>query len=196
MGLNQHKIGSLLTDGKTKVYILSDEDNRNRDFNIAQNPVENGSVITDHVSMNGDTGQIQGLMLGDGGTNKDAQDYLGIIEKWQNDGVALKYYGRYYLYPILIQGNEHSFDKTRNAVHITLNWTVLHLTNAPAQTAIAVKKAVASSSANNQGTYVTVAPGNTYWGWMMKYGTSIAQLEAWNKWPATLIPIGAKARVK
>ena len=196
MGLNQHKLGSLLTDGKKKIYILSDQDNRDRDSNIAQNPVENGSTISDHVALNSDTGQIQGIMLGDGNKNKDAQDYLATIEKWQNNGTKLKYYGRYFLYPILIQGNEHYFDSAKNAVHVTLTWTVLHLVAAPKQSARSVKKAVKPKKRTSSGTYVTVRSGDTYWGWMMKYGTSIAQLEAWNHWPARLFPTGARARVK
>jgi LysM repeat protein len=193
MGLNQHNVGSLLTDGKQKVYIASDQEDRTRASNVAQNPVEDGSAITDHISLNSDTGQISGNLLGDGGVNKDAQDYLAILEKWQNQGTQLKYYGRYFLNPIVISNVSQTFDQTLNAVKITLNWTVLHIVPAPSQAAVAVKKPVASA---NNGTYVTVVAGNTYWGWMMKYGTSIAQLESWNKWPATLIPIGAKARVK
>lgn len=193
MGLDQHTIGSMLTDGTKQVYIVSDNDQRTRASNIAQNAVESGSVITDHVALTSDTGTITGYLLGDGAANQDAQDYLGIIENWQNNGTALKYYGRYYIDPLLISNCDHSFDITQNAVKVTLSWTVLHLVAAPAELATAVKK---PADATGNEVYVTVGPGDTYWGWMSQYGTSLEQLRSWNGWADTAIPIAARARVK
>ena len=44
--------------------------------------------------------------------------------------------------------------------------------------------------------WVTVRPGNTYWGWWRQYGTPIQTLRNWNHWPDRFIPVGARARVK
>lgn len=46
------------------------------------------------------------------------------------------------------------------------------------------------------GVWVRVNKGDTYWRAMTIYGTSIAQLEAWNPWEAHVIPIGVMMRVK
>ncbi|HEM2532857.1 TPA: LysM peptidoglycan-binding domain-containing protein, partial [Listeria monocytogenes] len=51
-------------------------------------------------------------------------------------------------------------------------------------------------SKKSPGTYITVKKGDCYWKWWKRYGTSIAQLRKWNKWPDRRIPIGKRARVK
>lgn len=46
------------------------------------------------------------------------------------------------------------------------------------------------------GKWVKINPGDTYWRAMTIYGTSIAQLEAWNPWEAHVLPIGGMMRVQ
>ncbi|MFP7481249.1 LysM peptidoglycan-binding domain-containing protein [Weissella paramesenteroides] len=68
----------------------------------------------------------------------------------------------------------------------------------PTTTSLQVAQASGKKQAKapSSGVYVTVRPGNTYWGWWVKYGTPIQTLRNWNHWPDRRIPIGARARVK
>ncbi|MGL5301495.1 MAG: phage baseplate protein [Weissella confusa] len=200
--LNQHKVGSVLMDtaGKARVYIAANTEELDRSFNIAQNPIEGGSAMTDHISMDSDAGTIDGYMLGDGAGNVDAQDYVVQLIKWQNSGTPLKWYGRRYVEPILIEDFNQTYDAVANAVKVSITWKFLRITQRPQEIAIAVKKPANPPAppkpATPPGVWVTVVAGNTYWGWMMQYGTSIDQLRAWNGWPDRFIPIGVRARVR
>ncbi|HBF73706.1 MAG TPA: hypothetical protein DDW71_00400 [Lactobacillus sp.] len=46
------------------------------------------------------------------------------------------------------------------------------------------------------GKYVTIKKGDTYWGYHLKYGTSVAKLRSWNGFKDRYLPIGKKVRVK
>ncbi|WP_461243679.1 LysM peptidoglycan-binding domain-containing protein [Secundilactobacillus muriivasis] len=46
------------------------------------------------------------------------------------------------------------------------------------------------------GSYLTIKKGDTYWGYHLKFGTSIAKLRSWNGFPDTKLPVGKKIRVK
>lgn len=46
------------------------------------------------------------------------------------------------------------------------------------------------------GKYITIKKGDTYWGYHVSYGTSIAKLRSWNGFPDRKLPIGKKVRVK
>lgn len=46
------------------------------------------------------------------------------------------------------------------------------------------------------GKYLTIKKGDTYWGYHIKYGTSISKLRSWNGFPDRRLPIGKKVRVK
>ncbi|MFC6275600.1 LysM peptidoglycan-binding domain-containing protein [Levilactobacillus tangyuanensis] len=43
---------------------------------------------------------------------------------------------------------------------------------------------------------MTIKKGDTYWGYHMKFGTSIKKLRSWNGFPDRKLPIGKKIRVK
>lgn len=46
------------------------------------------------------------------------------------------------------------------------------------------------------GKYLTIKKGDTYWGYHVSFGTSIAKLRSWNGFPDKALPIGKKIRVK
>lgn len=46
------------------------------------------------------------------------------------------------------------------------------------------------------GKYLTIKKGDTYWGYHVKFGTSIAKLRSWNGYPDRALPVGKKIRVK
>lgn len=196
MGYNQQNLGSKLEpqSGGGAIYFFATEEGLTKETNVAQNPVENGSAISDHISLSSDTGEITGYLFGDGGANPDGQNFMGKLYDWQQKGTLLKWYGRRYLSSVVISNLDFTFDENVNSMQATFTWTRVQVTQRPTQVAVAVKKP--ANPPAQPGVFVTVQPGNTYWGWMMQYGTPLDTLRGWNGWPDRFIPIGVRARVK
>lgn len=198
MGADQHLVGFRMTEhpnSQNSVYIATEEDGESlsRQFDVAQNAVESGSAITDHIGMTEDSGTITGYLLGDGGNNVDGQNALAQLMLWQERGTVLQFFGRRFVAPMIISGIEHSYNNNAiNATKVSITWKFLRVVQRPEQIVVAVKKPVG----DGDGVWVTVQPGNTYWGWMMQYGTPLDTLRGWNHWPDRFIPIGVRARVK
>lgn len=57
-------------------------------------------------------------------------------------------------------------------------------------------KGTRSNSKPKAGKYLTIKKGDTYWGYHVSFGTSIAKLRSWNGFPDKALPIGKKIRVK
>ncbi|MFL4498446.1 LysM peptidoglycan-binding domain-containing protein [Weissella sp. MSCH1] len=196
---NQQKVGSKMEpqNGGAAIWFFATEEGMTKETNVAQNPVEDGSAVSDHVSLSSDTGSITGYLFGDGGSNPDGQNYMEKMYEWQMKGTLLKWYGRRYMNSIVISNLDFKFDSNANAMQATFTWTRVQITKRPSQVAIAVKKPVSPPPPPTPpGVFVIVRPGDTYWGWMMQYGTPLDTLRGWNGWPDRFIPIGVRARVQ
>ena len=116
---------------------------------------------------------------------------------WQHDGALLVYTGAIRRSSMLITNLHRTEDDGGfvNAIKFSMELTHVEIVKSSFVKAVNVGPKKPSPPAN-PGVWVTVRPGNTYWGWMMQYGTSIQQLRNWNHWPDRRIPIGVRARVK
>ncbi|PZL78252.1 peptidoglycan-binding protein LysM [Enterococcus plantarum] len=179
--------------GKTKVQIVNTSENDGSDANVSQYPVESGAPITDNMMYMGGQVTISGLLLADS-SSKAEQAYKTLVDSQKNVN-WITYRGRIYLKDAVIQSISRSYATYENGFDVSITLQPMRLAKSVwekiPQPPVA-KQPVKPSSA----VYVTVQPGNTYWGWWMQYGTAIQTLRDWNKWPDRFIPIGARARVK
>ncbi|WP_239256690.1 LysM peptidoglycan-binding domain-containing protein [Listeria ilorinensis] len=156
-----------------------------------QYPVEQGTPISDHVQVQNKTLSITGFLLG----SSAEQDYLKIHDFVQK-GTVVTWRGRVYFHDVLVNSIIKDYDTIENGMAVTISITTLRRASSPwvqKKTSSGKKQTTSKSQA---GTWITVKKGDCYWKWWKQYGTSIAQLRSWNKWPDRKIPIGARARVK
>lgn len=182
---------AVLTDGKKSITIISITESENIDANVTQYPVENGSPLSDHSQRTGKGISISGMILDPGASDK----YKTLIA-WQDKGVMLTYKGAIYHGSLLLSGLSKSHEKYKNGFAVTISLTVIQKATTSWKKKVVKKGKQQVTGKKTAAVYVTVKPGNTYWGWWQKYGTPIQTLRNWNKWPDRFIPIGKRARVK
>lgn len=189
----------VFSDGKTKVTISVENEEESIKNTVAQYPVQRNTPLADHTQRQSKDWTFSGKIYG-----KDLHACGVIYSKlinWQYFGTLLTYTGAIKHNKMLITDLEKTYEEGGfvNAIKFNMSLTNVRIVNESVTKAkhVGVKKPTQKKSTPKKtGTYVTVRAGNTYWGWSMKYGTSIATLRKWNKWPDRKIPIGKKARVK
>ena len=190
---------AVLRDGKKSITISVESEQEAIQNTVAQHPVNRGDPIVDHTQRESYVWDFDGKIYGKDQKAVDSQ-YTQLMN-WQRNGTLLQYIGAVRGANMLITDLHKTYDDGgfSNAVKFSMSLTNVTIVTTSFVKAVNVGvKAPAKPKAKpkNPGTYITVRAGNTYWGWYMKYGTSINQLRAWNKWPDRRIPIGARARVK
>lgn len=185
----------VLSSGKSKITIRAESEQETVTNTVAQYPIQRGQPIVDHTQRESKTWSFDAKLYGKNQKAIDVQ-YQKLLD-WQFAGTLLKYNGAVRHSNIIISELSKTYDDGgfKNAMKISISLTAVWLVKSSFTKAkhVGPKKAKSSKKA---GKYVTVRAGNTYWGWWVKYGTSINTLRKWNKWPDRRIPIGAKARVK
>jgi LysM repeat protein len=166
---------------------------------VTSYPTEKGLPITDNVKRQPKTFSITGKILGK--TNADAVNIYNALEKLQNVGNVVSYVGRTTAKNVVITSMQPTFDSTiSNGMGITIELQEIRMASSPyivkKTTVKSAGKKTTSNTKTTQAVYHVTKKGDTYWGMSRTYGTSIAQLRAWNKYPDTKIPIGVKLRVK
>lgn len=182
-----------LSDGKKSIDIFVKNENEQIDSNVSTHPIETGSPITDHSQRESKTFEFDGLLMGK--NQADVDSLYSQLLSWQDNSTLLQFRGAIRHNDMLITHLEKTYEEGgfQNAVSFNLTLTAVYM--------VKLDWVKATNSGKKQAeptgaVYVTVQPGNTYWGWWVQYGTSIDQLRAWNGWPDRFIPIGARARVK
>ncbi len=184
-----------LTDSKGKTVVLSVEtENEQVENTVSTHPIENGSPITDHSQMESKTFEFSGKIIGKSQAEVDDK-YMQLLN-WSQGSTLLQFRGAIRHNGMLISHLEKTYDDGgfQNAVKFNISLTAVYTVNV--YWAKAKNSGKKQAKAPSSGVYVTVRPGNTYWGWWVKYGTPIQTLRNWNHWPDRRIPIGARARVK
>lgn len=200
----QRLIGSALVssaNSNEKIRIFATNENWDTQSNVPQYPVQAGMPITDMSAVTAKTLTIEGYLFSDSVfDDRSAQLEINILGKWQRVGQPLVWWGRKGSNNLVIQEFSATYDEIINLIKVTVTLTlvnfagntqrILKVTNKGNQKPVNGGKPVTA------GVWLTVKRNDTYWGWSRRYGTSIAQLRTWNKWPDRRIPIGGRARVK
>lgn len=186
--------------GKLAGYTIANmQESFTNTVNVTSYPTEKGLPITDSVQRQPKTFTITGKILGK--TDVEAMNIYNALEKLQNAGTVVTYVGRTTAKNVVITSMQPTFDSTiGNGMGITIELQEIRIANSPyvvnkTTTTTAGKKQVVSQKASTP-VYHVVKKGDTYWALSKKYGTSISQLRAWNKYPDRKIPVGVKLRVK
>lgn len=184
--------------GKVTLYIETEK--LSNSVQATAYPVDQGEPITDHVQQQPEMLSLDGWILS-GDSYKAEMQYL---RDSMRKGTLLSYTGRTVAKNVIIT----SIDDTRtgdvaNGAAVSAQLQFIRIvkgkwTNTAAKAKTAKKtvgKKKSTSNKKSSAKYVKVKKGMTYWGLSRKYGTSISQLESWNKYPARKIPVGVRLRV-
>ncbi|HAA3491394.1 TPA_asm: hypothetical protein GEH82_14500 [Listeria monocytogenes] len=180
------------------IKIVNTSESESAPVTVTDNPVEIGSPLSDHVQRETRTLEISGFLLGPSAE----KDYSTLLS-YKDRGIVLIYRGRVYFNNVLISNLSRSYNTIKNGFEISITIRDLRRASTPwvrkkkkssgkKQPVKPKKQPVKKTTA----VCVTVKSGDCYWKWWKRYGTSIAQLRKWNKWPDRRIPNGARARVK
>lgn len=175
------------------VKLVNTNESESSPFTITDNPVETGSPVSDHVQRETKTLEISGFLLG-----STAEKDYATLKSYAEKGTIVTFRGRVYFKNVLISNLSKSYNTIKNGFEITVSLRDLRRASTPwvRRKKKSSGKKQPSKTKKSAGTYITVKKGDCYWKWWKRYGTSIAQLRKWNKWPDRRIPIGKRARVK
>lgn len=178
--------------GNQSVTIRADTQDHTVDMNVPQYPVEQGDPLTDHTQIEKNAFTVSGWVIGK--TWEEADNMARQLYIWQKNSQLVSIRNGINETDLIIQNWKKLLDEpTSNGFKVEVTMIRVRLP----QSAY-TKRNNAGSRQPSQGgeVWLTVQPGNTYWAWSMRYGTSIPQLRAWNRYPDRFIPIGVRVRVK
>lgn len=195
------------------VFIDNTSENETTSTEMTTNTISPGQYVNHYTQTQPIQRQIEGKL---GGSSVSKVSYLkkqfNMLRRWATNGTEIEFHGQKYSSSAVLTSVAANFDQPRdNALAVSVaiqdvKWATS--TNKKKST-----KKTNTSKTNNTGTksptkgdrnktkpkagkYLTIKKGDTYWGYHMKFGTSIAKLRSWNGYPDRYLPIGKKVRVK
>lgn len=184
--------------GGVTLHIEREDENHRVD--VTEYAVEKGVPFTDHVSKRSPEFIITGYII----SKKFETDKTKLIDI-MNKGKIVKYVGKMSASNVVItniSGAHSSTIKNGMTVIITLKRIRIATTSWKKKKPIqkkpteSGKKKPVSKKPPSKKKYHVVKAGDTYWALARKYGTTVNQLRAWNKYPDRRIPQKVKLRVK
>lgn len=187
------------------VLVHVDKESYRDSVNVTEYAVERGEPFTDHIEAKPEELSLSAVIVGD--------DYSAKVQKlreYTRKGTLLRYVGRSTVSDVVILdigrdysadiGNGVAFSISVRKIRIAKSpWVKAPPKQKPAQkppSRSGKKKPVSTKPRTTTARYHVTKKGDTYWGLSGKYGTSIPQLRAWNRYPDRQIPSGVKLRVK
>ncbi|UZH06456.1 LysM peptidoglycan-binding domain-containing protein [Heyndrickxia coagulans] len=186
--------------GKLAGYTIANiQESFTNTVNATSYPTEKGLPTTDSVKRQPKTFNITGKILAK--SNSEAIKIYEALEKKQNAGTLVTYVGRTTAKNVLITSMTPTFDATnKNGMGISIDLQEVRIAKSPyVKKKTTKKKSGKKSTSKTKKTtkvYHVTKRGDCYWKMWKKYGTSVATLRKWNKYPDRRIPIGIKLRVK
>jgi LysM repeat protein len=186
--------------GKYNLFVLNESPQYS--VQTTSYPVEKGIAMTDHVQPEPESLKIDVFLSG-----ANYQKTLDQLKNSMYKGEMMNYAGRFIMRNVVIENISPSADASaKNGVMVSITLKQIRVATTP-YVKTNVKNAQVKKVSNagqkqptpkkqSNAVYHVVKKGDTYWGLSKKYGTSVNQLRAWNKYPDTKIPVGVKLRVK
>lgn len=173
--------------------------------NATEYGVEQGEPFTDHIEAKPEELSLTAVIVG-----SDASAKVEKLREYMRKGTLLRYVGRSTASNVVILdigrdytaeiGNGVAIYITARKVRIAKSpWVKAPPKKKPARkppSRSGKKKPVPKKPRPSTKRYHMVRKNDTYWALSRKYGSTVAQLRAWNKYPDRRIPIGVKLRVK
>ena len=198
-GAYMHEYGKNKVSQRIGIHAKTEDDDSASE--VTQYAIEKGEPITDHSRPTSKTITLSILIQED--TMAKANKVWAKLNKWRFDGTQVVFKGAVVYYKHLqIEDLTRHGEKYTSTIEATMSLKFVHF----AKTSRIKKKGKKSNgnkkptgstkSAQTKGTYRKTKAGDTYWGFHQSFGTSIATLRKWNKYPDRKIPIGVRVRVK
>lgn len=165
---------------------------------VTSHKTEEGLSLTDHVENEAQVVSLSGILVRP--TQERVQTLVNKLLDWKKNGTVLQYEGRQVVQNVLIETFSFSADKSMaNGFSFSMKLKQVRfaeITYIPQAKPVTNggQKQTQNKKANE--VYHLVKRGDTYWALARKYGSNVKQLQTWNKYPARVIPIGVKLRVK
>lgn len=178
------------------------EEDTTADVNIPSHKVEKGINLSDHVEREPIVVQLSGLLVR--ATKKEVESLIKNLLNIEKNGTLVTYTGRrIYTNMMLSNLNFKADSSIKNGFTFSCTLTEVRIAKPayvpPKRKAVTASKAKAGrkQTANKKTSpiYHKTKKGDTYWALAKKYGTTWQQLQKWNKYAPTKIPIGVKLRV-
>lgn len=185
-----------LSDGKKTITISAESEDEEIENTVAQYPVQSGNLVTDHTQRASIGWKVEGKLYGK--NHNEINNSWNQLVAWQYNGDRIFWNGAISHRDIIIEKVSKSYRDGgfENAVWVTLELKEAHIVSTSFVKVQHVGPVKPTPPPSPPQAWVTVRPGNTYWGWWRQYGTPIQTLRNWNHWPDRFIPVGARARVK
>lgn len=177
-----------------------EKETENYKVDVTEYAVEKGVPFTDHVSKRSPDFTVTGYIL----SKKFETDKKKLIDI-MNNGKVIKYVGKMSASNVVItniSGTHGAAIKNGMTIDITLKRIRIATTSWKKKKPIqkkpteSGKKKPVSKKPPSKKKYHVVKKGDTYWALGRKYGSTVNQLRAWNKYPDRRIPVNVKLRVK
>lgn len=183
--------------------LLAVDEQGDFDVEIPKHKVEKGIELSDHVERQPVVLKLSGLLVRP--TNERVETAIAKLRKISEEGKLISYQGRRIYTNMLLHNlridtnvkimNGHRFSCTLTEGRVGQS-SYVDAALAPQTKKLSSAGRKETENKKQTGVYHTVKRGDTYAGLSKKYGTSIKQLQQWNKYDARKIPVGAKLRVK
>ncbi|MEH7214785.1 LysM domain-containing protein [Priestia megaterium] len=175
------------------ITVLIEKEDDSSSIEATSYPVEKGIPMTDHVEQKPDEFSLSGVL--NGPTHAADYEYL---KKCMRSGTILTYVGRNIAKNVIILDINGSVDANNaNGKDVSIKLRQIRIASTPwVKVQNNGKKKPVTTKPPATPVYHLVKKGDTYWMCWKRYGTSIPQLRAWNKYPDRRLPIGVKLRVK
>lgn len=174
------------------VHVISEQ--VNDDANLPSYPVEKGINLTDHVEREPVILNLSGRLIRP--TQDRLETLVSKIVGFKNTGTLITYSGRRIYRNMMIES--FSFDATEamaNGYDFSMTLKEVRFAKPSFDPGTKAVGMVQTANKKTSPIYHVVKKGDTYWALGKKYGVAWQQLEKWNKYPPTKIPIGVKLKV-
>lgn len=191
--------GSNKTADKVGLHTISEAEANTQE--VSQYPIQGHNTVADHVRR---TSKIITLTIRlDEGTMSKTEAVYFKLQTWARQGKEVSYRGAaMHVENCVISNISKTVEKYASAIDLNLELTFIYLVRSSvikhkkAKKKKGKKVAKKPKKKKSKKVYKRTKRGDTYWGFHMQVGTSIAKLRKWNKYPDRRIPIGVKLRIK
>lgn len=199
---------------KSYIFIQNNNESETIQTDITTNAISPGQYINHYSQTSPVQRQFDGK-IGGAQVSKvsDLKNQFDKLKRWSSRGTEVElHHGQRTSNSSVLSSVGITFDAPRdNAIPVSI--TMQDVKWAETMVKKSSKKTVKKKKGSNNGKksptkgtrkkakpkagkYLTIKQGDTYWGYHIRFGTSISKLRSWNGFPDRRLPIGKKVRVK
>lgn len=154
-----------LSDGKKKVVISAESEEESIENTVAQYPVQSGNLVTDHTQRASIGWTVEGKIYGK--NHSEINNSWQQLISWQYNGNRIFWSGAITHGDVILTNITKTYDEGgfKNAIKVVLEFKEAHIVSTSFVKVQHVGPVKPTPPPSPPQTWVTVRPGNTYWGW-------------------------------